>query len=98
MKLFLLSFLAISGVVLGQRNENPCLGNTIPDLFVNDWASCPDYFWCLNEKAFPAGPCREGFGFDILTSECTAAAVTCDQCPVATAEDPPLAVSLKKNN
>lgn len=82
------------GTTLGQRNPNPCAGITGVDTFVNDYASCADYFWCFNDMAVPSGPCATGQGFDIATGACTVAAgATCAECPDLVAGDPPFAVS-----
>lgn len=96
MKLVWLSFLTLSGAVLGQRNPNPCDGVPGVDQFVNDYASCADYFWCYNGVAVPSGPCSEGQGFvEANGGACTyGAAEGCDECPTLDPDTPPAAVSV----
>lgn len=92
MKVALLSIFALASVVIAQRNPNPCADVTGTDTFRNDWASCADYFWCLNDQAIIAGPCPQGQGFDEDQNQCTYDMSTCDSCPQTTGESP-LAVS-----
>lgn len=83
MKLILLSVLALSSAVLGQRNPNPCLGVLGNGQFRNDWSSCGDYFWCNFGVAVPVPtPCPPGWGFDEPLQACTIQAGNCDRCPV----------------
>lgn len=82
-----------------RRNPNVCEGVAATDIsqFRNDFASCPDYFWCNGPQAVPTGPCPSGFIFDdTATPPVCAAGTTCDECPpaaVAPEEPQTIAVS-----
>lgn len=94
----ILSLLALTGAAFSQDvpvtpNPNPCIGATGIAMFRNDWASCPDYFWCNGIQAIPSGPCPDLFEFNEASQMCTLIVDPCAECPaegvllVAVADD-----------
>ena len=69
------------GVVLGQRNPNPCLGVPGSTEFRNDWSSCEDFFWCNNGVAVAGDACPQGLDFVEEEQACILTDDPCDECP-----------------
>lgn len=84
-----------SSVVHGQqRNPNFCEGITGVDTFVNDFASCADYFWCYNGVPVPSGPCTDDRVFDQDQNGCSIDTTICtEECPEPVEGFPAIAVS-----